>query len=128
MLLHGITDAISITKSDIHDYGGWSKVKGKIDAIDYIYKDAQGKKFSLFIFAPSIYTDPYDYLIVWYGKKRFQYVPGNSKKGLFYLLIQPDTDQPWTYKGWIETVIKTGKVIQTTTLRSGLIIQKRIGI
>lgn len=108
------------------DYGGIAKIKGKSDAIDFIYKDANGKPFNLLVFTPPVYTFAYDYLIWWKAKEKYNYVPGNEKKGIFYLLIEPDSNQPWSYKGWEETVIKTGKVISTTQLSSGLIVEKRI--
>ncbi|MEK7502051.1 MAG: hypothetical protein AAB609_00835 [Patescibacteria group bacterium] len=117
---------VNVYTRDYFDYGGTAKVKGKIDAIDYIYKDAKGEKFELLIFTPPIYTYPYDYLLWWHGQKKYGYIPHNEKKGVFYLLIEPDPHKPWTYEGWLETVIKTGDVVYTKTLPSGFIIQKRI--
>lgn len=108
------------------DDGGTAKVSGKISALDYIYKDASGKPFNLLVFTPPVNTDAYDYLIWWYGREKYQYVPGNRKEGTFYLLMEVDPSKPWSYKGWMETVIKTGDVISTKTLPSGFIVQKRI--
>lgn len=110
---------------DLKDYGGDAKIKGKEAAIDYIYKDANGQKFGLLVFSPPVYTYPYDYLLVWYGQKKYGYTPTQSKKGLFYLLIEVDPAKPWSYQGWIQTVIKSGKVISEAKLPSGLIVQKR---
>jgi hypothetical protein len=118
---------IGFYRNDLNDYGGTHKIKGKIDALDYIYKDAKGEKFGLLVFTPPIYTYAYDYLIWWYGEKKYAYLPHKDKKGVFYLLIEPDPHKPWTYKGWLETVVKTGKVIEAKELPSGFIIQKRIG-
>lgn len=108
------------------DYGGVGKVKGKIDAIDFIYKDADGKPFNLLVFTPPVSTDAYDYLIWWHGSKKYNFVPKQEKSGTFYLLIEPDSGKPWSYQGWLDTVIKTGTVIETTKLPSDFIIQKRI--
>lgn len=105
--------------------GGLSKIKGKVAAIDYIYKDAKGKKFGLLIFNPPVLTDAYDYLIWWHGNRKYNYLPHQEKKGLVYLLMEPDSGKPWSYKGWLETVIITGKVLATKELPSGLIVQKR---
>lgn len=112
-------------KVDLPDYGGTAKIKGKIDALDYIYKDAGNKKFGLFVFTPPVYTYAYDYLLNWYGKNKYGYIPPQSKNQTFYLLIEPDPVKPVSYKGWLETVIKTGKVQKTVKLPSGFIIQKR---
>lgn len=124
-LLISVPQNLKMISYDLKDYGGTDKIKGKEDAIDYIYKDAGGKKFNLLIFTPPVYTYPYDYLLNWYGNKKYGFIPGNEKKGLFYLLIQPDPAKPWSYKGWLETVIKIGTVAAQTTLPSGFIVQKR---
>lgn len=125
LIFTSIVSYTFIAKYDYKDYGGTAKIKGRIDAIDYIYKDANGKKFGLLVFSPPIYTYPYDYLLWWYGENKYKYLPHKEKKGLFYLLIEKDLSKPWSYKGWLETVVKTGNVIYTKTLPSGFIIQKR---
>lgn len=125
-LFNYLLATIKFYKEDLSDYGGTAKIKGKIDAIDYIYKDAKSKKFNLLIFAPAVYTYDYDYLLWWYGFKKYHYLPLKEKKDTLYLLMEPDPGKPWTYKGWLETVIKTGIVEKEVTLPSGFIIQKRI--
>lgn len=115
-------------KLDLPDYGGTAKIKGKIDAINYIYKDAGSKNFGLLVFTPPVYTYPYDYLMYWYGKNKFGYIPPAEKKETFYLLIEPDPAKPTSYKGWLETVIKDGEVQKTVKLPSGFIIQKRVRV
>lgn len=125
-LFYGLLNSVQNTLRDLNDAGGMVKIKGKLEAIDYIYKDAKGKEFGLLVFSPPIYTYPYDYLIWWYGTKKYNYAPHQEKRGVFYLFIEKDHDKWWTYKGWLETVIKTGKVVKTHELPSGFIIQKRI--
>jgi len=125
-LINAIPNSIQTFIADLKDYGGTAKNKGKIDAIDYIYKDSKGKEFGLLVFSPPIYTYPYDYLIQWYAQKKYGYVPHKEKKGLFYLLIEKDGEKPWSHNGWLETVIKTGKILETKTLPSGFIVQKRV--
>lgn len=110
---------------DFHDLGGVEKIQGKKIAIDYVYADAKGKPFSEFTFMAPIYTYPYDYLFQTYGKQTYGYVPGSQKKGRVYLIIEPDASKPWTYKGWLETVIVGGDIIKTVTLPTGHIIQVR---
>lgn len=105
------------------DYGGTSKIQGKIDAIDAMYKDANGAPFALRVFTPVVLTDAYDYLLWWHGEKTYGYLPGN--RGILYLLIEPDPGKLWSYNGWLETEIKVGKIIETQELPSGFIIQKR---
>ena len=114
-------------RNDYYDYGGYHKIKGEKEAVDYIYKDANGKKFGLFIYAPGVYTYQYYYLFQWYGKKKYGYLPSQDKKGIFYLLIEPNSYNKWAAQGWMDTIIKTGKIINTKTLKCGLIVQKRYG-
>ncbi len=111
--------------ADYRDYGGTAKIKGKTDAIDAVYRLAGGKPFNLLIFTPPVYTYPYEYLLQWYAKDRYGYTPGQKKQGTVFLLIEPDPEKPWSYNGWLETVIQTGTVESTVTLPSGFIIQKR---
>lgn len=112
-------------KNDFPDYGGTHKARGKLDAIDFIYRDANSKDFGLFVFTPPIYTYAYDYLIWWRGTRMYGYISPKDKKNTFYLLAEPDPEKPWTYKGWMETAVTGGTVINTWTLPSGFIVQKR---
>lgn len=111
--------------SDLNDTGKFEKIQGKRYVLDTIYKDAGGQPFSVFIFIPSVYTWPYDYLFKTYGKQIFGYEPGLEKKGLAYLIIEPDISKPWRQKGWLETVMQGGRTIWVKTLLNGLILEKR---
>jgi len=111
---------------DIADYGGVAKIRGKIDAIDVIYQDAGDIKFNLMVFTPPVYTYAYDYLLGWYADKKYGYLPGSQKTGTVYLLIEPDGEKPWSYNGWLETVIKRGDIVASWKLPSGFIIEKRL--
>lgn len=126
ILIRALPMLINVFNYDIGDYGGTAKIRGKTDAINFIYDDAKGKKFSLFIFSPPIYTYPYDYILWWHAKNKFGYMPDNVKKETFYLLIEKDNDQPWRHKGWLETVMRDGNIIWEKELTSGFVVQKRI--
>lgn len=125
LVFSSIPTYIKMIGFDLHDYGGDAKIIGKEDALDYIYTDAGKQNFGLLVFSPPVYTYPYDYLLNWYAKKKYSYVPPAEKKGLFYLLIEVDPAKPWSYKGWIETVVKSGNLVSETKLPSGFIVQKR---
>ena len=107
------------------DDKSFSKIKGIKKAIDYIYQDGKGEKFGLLVFAPPVYTPNYDYVVFWYGRNKYGYTPHSEKKGTFYLLMEPDPHKKHSYKGWLETVIITGKTIKQEKLPSGLIVEKR---
>lgn len=125
LIILAINSSVKTTIYDYSDYGGTAKLKGKVDAIDYIYQDAKQKPFGIMIFAPGIYTYPYDYILWWQGRSKYDYIPHNEKKGFVYLLIENDAEKPWTSRGWLETVIKNGTIIKTVTLPSGFIVQER---
>ena len=80
VLLSSIFSNIKTFYYDIVDYGGTHKIRGKIDAIDHIYRNADGERFGLLVFSPPIYTYPYDYLVSWYGKKKYGYAPHQEKR------------------------------------------------
>lgn len=127
ILIRTLPMLVRVFNYDVRDYGGTAKIKGKVDVIDFIYKDAKGEKFSLFIFSPPIYTYPYDYILWWHARSKYGYMPDSIKTGTFYTLIEKDNDQPWRHKGWLETVIKDGNIIWEEELSSGFIVQKRVG-
>lgn len=120
-----IQNTMALYAHDLSDYGGTAKIRGKMDAIDYIYSDANGKPFGLLVFTPPVNTFEYDYVSWWYGEKKYGYLPHKEKKGIVYLLIEKDPDKPWSYNGWLETVIKDGEVTKEVVLQNGFIIQTR---
>ena len=126
MLFVSVPKNLKTFSYDYYDHGGTAKIKGKLEAIDYIYKDAKGEKFALLAFTPPVYTYDIDYLLWWYGERKYSFVPKNEKKGKFYLLIEPDPSKPWSYQGWLDTVIIDGEIISTVNLPNGYIIQKRV--
>jgi hypothetical protein len=111
---------------DLYDMNVIDKIKGKQKVIDMLYNDSEGKPFSVFVFVPGIYTYAYDYLFATYGKSTYGYVPGNEKKGLVFLIIEPDMSQPWRHKGWLETVVQGGDMLWEKTVLNGITIQKKI--
>lgn len=125
-ILYSVPAIIKTFSYDVRDYGGDAKIRGKLEAINYIYKDAGSTKFGLLIFTPPVYTYPYEYIIYWKGRTEHRYVPPFEKRHITYLLMEVDHDKPWSYKGWLETVIKDGLVVAEKKLPSGIIIQKRI--
>lgn len=89
------------------------------------YNDVGGRNSNSLVFTPPVNTNAYDYFVFWRAKTKYHYIPGKEKKGKFYLLIGPDPDNQWSYNGWLQTVIKTGKVIKSVKLPSGFNIQER---
>jgi hypothetical protein len=125
-IITAMFNALTTWQHDFNDFGGTSKIKGKEMALDYIYNDAKGEHFGLIAFDPAVYTYAYDYLTWWYGNNKYGYIPHQRKEGVVYLLIEKDPSKPWSYQGWLQTVIKTGTVLETRELPNGAIVQKRV--
>ncbi len=125
-LLGSVRQMYSAYTHDVMEKGVVEKYQGIKSIIDFVYIDAKGKPFSVFVFMPSVYTHPFDYLFKTYGKKTYGYIPGNTKEGLSYLIIIPDTSQPWRHKGWLETVVQGGNTIWKKTMLNGVIVEKRM--
>lgn len=53
-----------------------SLYKNEIAVIDYVYQKARSQNFKVYIYIPSVYDYPYQYLFWWYGKKKYGYIPG----------------------------------------------------
>lgn len=112
---------------DYPDFGGKEKVAGKRSMIDKIFADAQGKPFNVLVFTPPVYTYSYDYLLKTYALQKYGVVPGNEKKGLTYLIMEIDGTKPLSYQGWLDTVIKTGTILDHQYLpKEDVFIQKRM--
>lgn len=103
-----------------------SLYKNEISAIDYVYKKANGQNFKVYTYLPSVYDYPYQYLIWWYGQKKYGYIPGeyvyspnkppyipsqdkfqgrkDNFSGLVFLIKEPDRN--YTRSGWEGDFIK----------------------
>ncbi|HSW98167.1 MAG TPA: hypothetical protein VLF89_10155, partial [Candidatus Saccharimonadales bacterium] len=111
----------------VYDDQGTGIFKNEMNVINYLYKDAKGKPFSVFVYTPPVYDYAYQYLFWWAGTRMYNYVPGKSKDGLFYLIIEPDPERPLAPKGWKETVIKTGTVTWDKVFTGNITVEKRQG-
>ncbi len=103
-----------------------SLYKNEIAAIDYVYQKAGGQNFKVYTYLPSVYDYPYQYLIWWYGNKKYGYIPGeyayapnkpqyipsqdkfqgrkDNLSGLVFLIKEPDRND--TRSGWEGDFVK----------------------
>lgn len=90
-----------------------SLYRNQIAAVDYVYNLANKENFKVFVYMPSVYDYPYQYLFWWYGKKKYGFIPyeyaylrnkpqyiaskqmfeGSKENfnGLVFLIMEPDT-------------------------------------
>lgn len=123
-LVHTLTSSSLYVRKD---EGGPTTYKNEISTIDWIYQDAKGEPFGIFVYTPPVYDYAYQYLFWWRGTKKYGYLADKSKERLFYLIIEPDPERPLASDGWKETVIRTGKIVQKVVLPGQITIEKRYG-
>jgi hypothetical protein len=123
--------------------GGGATLKTQKEIVDYIYQSSNGESFSYYVYTPPVYDYIWQYDFWWYGQKKYRRLPQNwqnsiaplnigttsprptANQGLFFLIIEPDTDRPWAPNGWIETYIKVGKLLSQKTFPGNVMVQKR---
>jgi hypothetical protein len=101
--------------------------KNMLAVVDYVYEDRGQEPFGVFVYTPPIYSYAYDYIFWWRGKTKYNYIPDDSKKGLFYLVIEPNDGKPFDIDGWKKTKIVTGKTEWIKDFRGGVQVEKRNG-
>lgn len=142
--------------SRIDDFFHPKEVKGseflavQKKVVDWIYKDARGRPFSVFVYTPPIYDFHYQYLFWWYGKKKYDYWPeeysylpgkidyvpfkeryltmqkaiqGEKPIELFYLIIEPDNIKQ-RVENWKNTFAES-QLLKEEEIGERVIIEKR---
>lgn len=120
-----------------------ANLKNQLAAIDYVYKNANGRPFSYYIYTPPVYDYVWQHHFYWYGQKKYDYMPKNHQvgvpllgtgpdkkppsknEGLFYLIMEPDKERPWQIDGWKKTFIKVGKVQKTSNFPGDIVVEER---
>lgn len=113
-------------------------------AIDYVYRNAAGRSFSYFAYTPPVYDYIWQYNFWWYGQKKYGYLPKNwqmgvpllgigeqarppkSDEGLFFLIIEPNSERPWEPNGWEKSYIKYGQVLTSYEFPGKIIVEERV--
>lgn len=52
-----------------------SNFQSEVNAIDFVYRKANGKNFKVYVYLPSVIDYSYQYLFWWYGVRKFGYLP-----------------------------------------------------
>lgn len=90
LLLH-FTNALSaqteyITGTTLKPSNDPSNLRNQLTAIDWVYREADGKAFKAYDYVPSVYDYSLNYLYWWYGTKTYGYQPSE----VAYLPNQPE--------------------------------------
>ena len=100
--------------------------KNQKAVVDWIFKDADGKKFGYFVYTPEIFTSGMDYLFWWEGTEIYNNPPVNAKQEITYLVMYPPLQYDvGAHEYWKKNVIRTrGKVVRTKSFTGKIIVQK----
>lgn len=97
-------------------------LKEQLQAIDWIYKNSDGKPFNVDVYVPPVIPYAYDYLFLWRGQES-SINPSPEKTGLLYTLYEQDI--PKRLGPWLSRQDTVGKVITEVSFR-GLTVQRRM--
>jgi len=98
--------------------------RNQLAVIDYIYSDANGRKFKYIVYTPPVHDYTYQYLFKWYGPKKYNYSP-SSQANLAYFILEPDFQHPSRLTDWLKQREQDGKVIRSETIKGGIVVQTR---
>jgi len=97
----------------------------ELKILDYIYKEADGQKFSY-----DYYTVPYwqpqawQYLFMWYGNRKYEYIPETNRTNVYFVVFEPDETQPEFQKNWYRSLNEVSTMLSES--KSGkLKVEKR---
>jgi 4-amino-4-deoxy-L-arabinose transferase-like glycosyltransferase len=94
------------------------------EAIDWIYKDANGRDFNVDEYVPPVITYSYNYLFTWLGTTKYHKLPVEPQISLLYTLYEVDPPHPERLQAWLTRQQGIGKVIKQETI-GGITVQER---
>jgi hypothetical protein len=95
---------------------------------DGVFKQANGREFSYFVYAPPVVTYGMDYLLWWRGKNVYKYYPTNIKKpGLMFLIMYPNDSDKSAHAYWTKNKIRTtAKILSTKVYDGNITVEERL--
>lgn len=92
----------------------------QLTAIDWIYREANGRAFNVDEYVPPVIPYAYDYLFKWLGETKYKFTPLSENIPLLYTLYEQDIDHPERLQAWLDRQKGIGRVIKED--RFGIII------
>lgn len=84
----------------------------ELAALDYVYQDAKGEKFSFVAYTIPYWMDQgWQYLFSWYGLKKYGFVPEKGEGGTFYILWQKDYNNLSYQNDWFAGLNRKSKIL-----------------
>lgn len=100
--------------------------RNQLAVVDYVYHDANKRKFNYIAYTPPIYDYTWKYLFLWYGDKKYHYQSSKENVGLLYMILEPDYENPNRLTNWLELRKNDGRVIKEKTVKGGILVQTRV--
>jgi 4-amino-4-deoxy-L-arabinose transferase-like glycosyltransferase len=93
-------------------------------AIDWIYKDAEGKEFNVDVYVPPVIPHAYNYLFTWLGTTKYNQLPKEENISLLFTLYEEDPPHPERLEAWMKRQKGIGKIIKEEKF-GGITVQRR---
>jgi hypothetical protein len=90
-------------------------------ALDWIYKNAQGNKFNVDEYVPPVIPYAYDYLLKWENNPNLT----SDRVPLLYTLYEVDPPHPERLDAWLKRQNGIGRVVESVKF-GGITVDKRI--
>jgi hypothetical protein len=102
--------------------------KNQKEVTEWIIKEAENQQFGYFVYMPSTYTYPMDYLMQWEATRLDIKKPESKKHPLTYLILYPPLqDDLKAHDFWKKNKIRTSaEVSARKEFKSGIIVEKLI--
>ena len=84
--------------------------KNQLEAMDWIYQQAEGQDFNLDVYVPPVVPYSYDYLFLWYGQKKYHHQPTQNQLPLLFTLTEVDPPHPGRLQAWMDRQSNIGEV------------------
>jgi 4-amino-4-deoxy-L-arabinose transferase-like glycosyltransferase len=94
------------------------------EAINWIYKDANGRDFNVDEYVPPVIPYSYNYLFTWLGTTKYHKLPVEPQISLLYTLYEVDPPHPERLDAWLIRQKGIGKVVKEETF-GGITVQER---
>lgn len=94
-------------------------------AVETVYRDADGQEFNYIVYTPPVIPYTYQYLFVWLADTKYHNYPQAENRKLLYVLIEPEYEHPEFQERWLALHESDGKIVAHQKLRGGILLQKR---
>ena len=96
----------------------------QLQAIDWIYDQADGREFNTDFYVPPVIPYSYEYLFLWYGDKEYGYQPLEEQIELLYTLSEVDPPNPGRLQAWSDRQASIGEVKKLERF-GGILVEER---